>query len=837
MAPLSGTLVPIEESPDPVFAQKMVGDGVAINPTGSEVVAPCAGTVSQIHDAKHAVAVKADNGVEVLIHVGIDTVMLKGEGFEAKVKVGDKVSAGQPLLSFDAELVGSKAPSLQTAVMVTTGETVSPAAAGTQLNAGTDVAFVVGEGAVVQETVSSNVQDQRDAVTVSETIVVRNPQGLHARPIAQLIQIVRQYQSGISLLNLDNSKNCEANSLTAVMGLQTQLGTQLKVTATGPDAEEALKAIVKGFEDGLGEEVTSATASSSETEEEEAPLLGLAVEDENALPGVKAAPGMAIGQLLHQSTELPDFPEQGKDSAVEQRSLENAVKKAREGLTQLIEKMTADGMGSHAEVFEAHQEMLKDPAIHEQANQHIQSGKSAAWAWHASFNAEAETLRQLDNAMLAARATDIEDVGLRVLRELLGVETSGDSLPENTIVVLTDITPSEVVSLDRDRVVGIVTVEGGATSHAAILAGSLGLPYLVNVPSVIRESDNGTPVILDAGKSQLRLNPTAEEMKDCEDKRQAAAKIREEALKVAHKPAITQDGHRVEIAANIGSQEDAEKAVKLGAEAVGLLRSEFLYMERVSEPSVEEQQAVYEGILGAMGKDRPVIIRTLDVGGDKPLAYLPLPKEENPFLGERGVRIGINRPSILRKQVQAILKAAHAGSARIMFPMISSLDEFRAVKQLVQEEQKKLGVKNVETGIMIEVPSAALLADQFAKEVDFFSIGTNDLTQYALAVDRGHPRLAARVDGLHPAVLRLIDMTVKAADREGKWTGICGSLASDPEAVPVLTGLGVQELSVSVPALPLVKAKVRELTFAECQKMAEKALTLDSAEAVRQLSA
>ena len=326
-------------------------------------------------------------------------------------------------------------------------------------------------------------------------------------------------------------------------------------------------------------------------------------------------------------------------------------------------------------------------------------------------------------------------------------------------------------------------------------------------------------------------------MKECEEKRKAAAQAREEALKVTHEPAITKDGHRVEIAANIGSQEDAEKAVELGAEAVGLLRSEFLYMERVNEPSEAEQQAVYEGILGAMGKERPVIIRTLDVGGDKPLAYLPLPAEENPFLGERGVRIGINRPSILRKQVRAILKAAHAGSARIMFPMISSLDEFRAVKKLVQEEQEKLGVTDVEIGIMIEVPSAALLADQFAKEVDFFSIGTNDLTQYALAVDRGHPRLAARVDGLHPAVLRLIDMTVKAADREGKWTGICGSLASDPAAVSVLTGLGVQELSVSVPALPIVKAKVRDLSFAECQEMAKTALTLDSAEAVRKLSA
>ena len=614
LAPLSGKLVPIEESPDPVFAQKMVGDGVAIDPTASTVVAPCAGTISQVMDSMHAVAVKADNGVEILIHVGIDTVMLKGEGFECKVSIGDKVSAGQPLIEFDAELVGSKAPSLQTAVLVTTGETVTPAAAGTQLVAGEDVAFIIGEGSVPAKTeakaAEASKEDTRQSITVSDEVVVRNPQGLHARPIAQLIQIVRKFESEIELHNLTNDKQCKANSLTTVMSLSTELGAQMKITATGPDAEEALKAVVQGFKDGLGEKVADVVEAPAEAEaeakEEEAPLLGLAVTDENALPGVKAAPGMAIGQLLHQTSELPEYQEHASDAAEEHKQLEAGVEKARKGLSQLIEKMNADGMGSHAEVFEAHQEMLADPALQDRAKKHIDAGKSAAWGWNAAYTAEAEELSKLDNAMLAARAADVQDIGLRVLREMLGIETSAASMPENTILVLTDITPSEVVTLDRDRVVGIITIEGGATSHAAILAGSLGLPYLVNVPAVIRESENGTSAILDAGKAKLRLNPTAEEMKECEEKRQAAAQAREEALKVTHEPAITKDGHRVEIAANIGSQEDAEKAVELGAEAVGLLRSEFLYMERVNEPSEAEQQAVYEGILGAMGKERPV---------------------------------------------------------------------------------------------------------------------------------------------------------------------------------------------------------------------------------------
>ena len=514
LAPLSGKLVPLEESPDPVFAQKMVGDGVAIDPTGSRVVAPCAGTVSQTMDSMHAVAVKAANGVEILIHVGIDTVMLKGEGFDCKVSMGDKVEAGQTLIEFDAELVGSKAPSLQTAVLVTTGETVTPATAGIQLVEGEDVAFIIGEGTVEEKAAAPAVADTRESISVSEEVIVRNPQGLHARPTAQLIQIVRKFESGLELLNLDNCKQCKANSLTAVMGLQTGLGAKLKITATGPDAEEALKAVVQGFHDGLGEKVADVveTPAEVEVEEEEAPLLGLTVTDENALPGVKAAPGMAIGQLLHQTSELPEYLEYAANGAQEHKQLEAGIEKARKGLAQLIEKMNADGMGSHAEVFEAHQEMLEDPALQDRAKKHIDAGKSAAWAWNAAYSAEAEEMSKLDNAMLAARAADVQDIGLRVLREMLGIETSAASTPENTILVLTDITPSEVVTLDRDRVVGIITIEGGATSHAAILAGSLGLPYLVNVPAIIRESENGTSAILDAGKAKLRLNPTAEEI-------------------------------------------------------------------------------------------------------------------------------------------------------------------------------------------------------------------------------------------------------------------------------------------------------------------------------------
>jgi len=833
IAPLSGVVMSIEQSADPVFAGRMIGDGIVINPTDSVVVAPCAGVISQLHNAKHAVAIKSEFGIEVLIHVGIDTVGLKGEGFDAKVAIGDTVVLGQPLLAFDAKFIESKGVSLQTAIMITSGETGNVVNPGSNVTAGQSEVFILGEAQAEAVVTQLSLSDQEN-ITLTEDLVLMNPLGLHARPSATLIQIVKRFSSKVSILNKDSNKQCNANSLTAIMGLQTVLGTKLEITVEGPDASAAMMAILEGFRSGLGEKVADEITVAVE-EEQEPPLLGPVEGANGMLPGVKASPGVVIGKLYHQIRKLPSYPEAGVGISDEQGQLDYGIRKAGESLQVLINKMEAENAGSHAEVFIAHQQLLEDPAITERAIALIESGKSAMWAWHQSFLAEADVMRKLDNPMLAARAIDVEDVGMRVLRFIIGVEGASAQLPENTILCLDDITPSEVVVLDK-VVIGICTIEGGATSHAAILACAMGIPYLVNMPASIRDYDNGSQVILNANKNYLKVSPTAEEMTQCMAQQERIAAEASAALKVAHEPAITKDGHRVEIAANIANLEDAQKAVKLGAEAVGLLRSEFLYMERVTEPTLDEQIKAYTDIVVAMGKDRPVIIRTLDVGGDKPLAYLPLPKEENPFLGERGVRIGINRPTMLRKQINAILTSAHAGQVRIMFPMISSIDEFRAVKKLVLEEQEKVGVK-VEIGIMIEVPSAALLADHFAKEVDFFSIGTNDLTQYTLAVDRGHPKLAARVDGLHPAVLRLIDMTVKAANREGKWTGIFGSLASDPIAVPILVSLGVQELSVSVPALPVVKARVRNLTYAQCQDLARRALEQDSVEEVRKLTA
>jgi phosphocarrier protein FPr len=389
--------------------------------------------------------------------------------------------------------------------------------------------------------------------------------------------------------------------------------------------------------------------------------------------------------------------------------------------------------------------------------------------------------------------------------------------------------------LDRSRVMGFCTTRGGATSHVSILARSVGLPAVAGIEPAALEVPNGTAVILDGNKGTLRLNASPEEVTRIRRAQEFAEQRRKKSLAHAREPAMTLDGTRIEVLANIGGLNDARQIAGLGGEGVGLLRSEFLFMERSDAPTEEQQFETYKSITDAVGANNPLIIRTLDVGGDKPLSYLPIPKEDNPFLGERGVRVGLDRPEILRTQLRAILRAARFGKISVMFPMIATLNELRDVKAILAEEAASLGVPSIPAGIMVEVPAAAVMAAQFAREADFFSIGTNDLTQYTLAMDRGHPKLAPQVDALSPAVLRLIAQTVSGAGATGRRVGVCGGIASDPRAIPILLGIGVDELSVSLPAIPAVKAQIRMLRMEACRKIAEQALAAESAEEVRAL--
>jgi len=822
-APLSGVLVPIEDVPDPVFAQKMVGDGISLDPVSTTLVAPCAGRVIQLHSAAHAVTIASEQGLEVLIHIGLDTVQLKGQGFTARAKVGDTVRTGDPLIEFDADYIATHAKSLLTQIVITTLDRVQSMRARTGVVAAgvdtiLDIALTDGAGQAA---------GGAGATIESEPLVIANASGLHARPAAVLASRAKAFTSDVRLARGGTAVN--ARSVVAIMGLEIAKGDTVRVIASGPDAGEAVDALSKLIRDGLGEDEAPATSRPA------AAATPRVSSDPNLLAGVSASPGVAVGNIWQVRHQQIRVVEEANDARQERRALDAALEQAKRELDALQARLQAEGAASKAAIFAAHRELLDDPDLIEIASAAIAQGKSAAYGWQTAFTRHADRLAALKNELLAARANDLRDVGRRVLTNLTGVDVPRPEYPRDTILVAEELSPSDTANINRAQVLGLATTTGGASSHVAILARSLDIPLVAGIHTSALDLPNGTPVVLDGTAGTLRVNPSTADIARIHELQERHSRQRRAEQERAHEPAVTLDGHRVEVAANIGGLADAEQAITLGGEAVGLLRSEFLFLHRSTAPTEDEQQNVYTDIARTLGRGRRLVIRTLDVGGDKPLPYLPIPREDNPFLGERGIRVLLDHPDLFRTQLRAILRASTSGFVSIMFPMIATLGEFRAARAIVEEERRALGVPPVEVGLMVEIASAALLADHFAKEADFFSIGTNDLTQYALAMDRGHPRLAPHVDGLSPAVLRLIDQTVRAAKAHKRWTGVCGGIAGDPQAVPLLLGLGVDELSVSVPVIPAIKAQVRRLRISDCRALAQAALGCGDASEVRAL--
>ena len=831
LSPLSGQTWPLERVPDPVFAQKLVGDGVSIDPTDAVLLAGCDGEVVALPATGHAVTLRTREGIEVLMHVGIDTVTMKGEGFHPRVKPGDSVHAGDPLIAFDLDFLATHAKSLLTQIVIANSDrVVSCERAGGCVSAGKDTLLTV--------TLKSDGAAPPEAGTVtvtSEAIVIPNASGLHARPAAVLANLAKSFASTITLQMGDRQAN--ARSITAIMALDVPQGAKVQVVARGLDARAAVEKLARVLADGCGDEgcVPAPAPATTTAPPLSAPPPRRQPTDPNLLIGVAASPGLAVGEVFQVRRMEIDVAEPGAGVDAERRRLAAALAAAHGQLAALRAQLHAKADPAKAAIFAAHEELISDPDLLEIAESAIAKGKSAGFAWKKAAATHADRLAALRNELLAQRANDLRDVGQRVLSLLTGVDVRPPAYPPNSVLVAEDLTPSDTAALDRSRVAGICTTRGGATSHVAILARSLGIPALAGVDPAVLEVPDGTVVILDANDGTLRLHASSEQVAVIRRAQERSELRRRENAARALEPAITLDGRRIEVLANIGGLEDATRIAALGGEGVGLLRSEFLFLGRRDAPTEEEQFETYKAIAEALGPGRPLIIRTLDVGGDKPLAYLPIPKEDNPFLGERGVRVGLDRPEILRTQLRAILRAAAFGKVSVMFPMIATLNELRDVKAMLGEEAASLGVPPVAAGIMVEVPATAIMAAQFAREANFFSIGTNDLTQYTLAMDRGHPKLAPQVDGLSPAVLRLIAHTVRGAQPLGRRIGVCGAIASDPGAVPILLGIGVDELSVSLPAIPAVKAQIRGLRLDECQRLAERALAAESAQEVRAL--
>jgi phosphoenolpyruvate-protein phosphotransferase (PTS system enzyme I) len=558
------------------------------------------------------------------------------------------------------------------------------------------------------------------------------------------------------------------------------------------------------------------------------------------LSGIAASNGIAIAKAYRLVEPDFSFDKKTVDSPeAEVARFQNALNTAKGELEQIRNRAEKDLGADKAAIFEAHLLVLSDPELISPIEDKIKTENvNAEHALKETADMFVSMFESMDNEYMKERAADIRDVTKRVLAHLLGIQIPNPSMiQEEVIIVAEDLTPSDTAQLNRNFVLGFTTDIGGRTSHSAIMARSMEIPAVVGTKTATAEITNGDLVVIDGLNGEVHINPTPERLEEYKKQQADFAKQKEEWAKLVHEKTITADDHHVELAANIGTPKDLKGVVENGGEAVGLYRTEFLYMDRDQLPTEEEQFTAYKAVLEGM-EGKPVVVRTLDIGGDKELPYLNLPKEMNPFLGFRAIRLCLEEQDIFRTQLRALLRASVYGNLKIMFPMIATLAEFREAKAILVEEKQKLvseGVKvaeKIELGIMVEIPSTAIIADQFAKEVDFFSIGTNDLIQYTMAADRMNQQVSYLYQPYNPSILRLVKMVIDAAHKEGKWAGMCGEMAGDEMAIPILLGLGLDEFSMSASSILKARSQIRGLSKSDMEELAVKVLEMGTTEEV-----
>jgi phosphocarrier protein FPr len=671
-------------------------------------------------------------------------------------------------------------------------------------------------------------------------VTIRNKHGLHARPAAQLIKETRPFRSEITARNVSHPRGpVSARSLSGLASLEILQGDEIEFSASGGDAHDALERIAGLVKSGLGDDLP---ARSDGGPENRAPSASLAVR-KSVAGAIGICGGIAIGRGMYLNTTKIKIPEgNAADVPAEVEKFRAAIAATEKALEERRDEMKALVGEKDAGILDAQVIALQDPELVEKALGFIRDEQAnAALAWDRAIREIAARYEALNDPYLRERAADLEDVGRQVLQRLVGSATRVPPT-EPGILIADHLSPQEVSQLDPKIVRGVILLDGTATAHSSILLRALGLPAVGQARSAFAQVDpqRAMPVAFDGATGQIWLDPSAEFMAQLES-RQAGQRQREkEERRASGLPAATSDGHAIGIFANIGDLSEVDAALGCGAEGVGLLRTEFLFLGRASAPSEEEQFAALRAIADRM-KGKPLVVRTLDAGGDKELPYLHMPGEANPFLGVRAIRLSLSNEQIFDAQLRAILRAGHERDVRIMFPMIANVADLDLATECLEKVHRELAGENVphlwpvKTGIMIEIPSAALLAEAMAKQADFFSIGTNDLTQYTLAADRGNPELARYHDALHPSVLRLVDMVVDAARKHDRHVAVCGEAASDERAAAVFVGLGVQELSLSSAKIPRLKASLRRQSFTSLQKLAYSALHCHTAAEVRSL--
>ncbi|SMG32206.1 Phosphocarrier protein HPr /phosphoenolpyruvate--protein phosphotransferase /PTS system IIA component, Glc family [Paraburkholderia susongensis] len=841
LAPLTGPVVPLANVPDPVFSGGMFGDGIGIDPLEGRLVAPCDGVVTHLARTGHAVTLASAEGAEILLHIGIDTVGLNGKGFAPMVEQGAQVRAGDVLIEFDQDQIALNAPSLISVIAIANSdafEVIERAPAG-QVKAGETPLLVLR----ARDGVNTDAVREASAAQIADEarrqITLTHAGGLHARPAARAREAARGFDARVEVRY--EGRKAAIESVVGLLGLGAGEGATVELLGVGPQAQAAVDAVAHELTREAHGEVEQKPARQAATAPA-APAAAAAFAGSeplapNTLAGVCASPGVAVGKLVRWDDADLDPPEQASGtSAAESRLLDKAIASVDADLDTTVRDASQRGAVGEAGIFAVHRVLLEDPTLLDAARDLISLGKSAGFAWRDAIRAQIAILSKVEDALLAERAADLRDIEKRVLRTLGYTSAAARTLPDEAVLAADEFTPSDLSSLDRTRVTALVMARGGATSHAAILARQAGIPALVAIGDTLHAIPEGTEVVVNASTGRLEFAPTELDVERARRERSRLADVREANRRTSQQAAVTSDGRAIEVAANIATLDDAKAAADNGADAVGLLRTELLFIHRPAAPNPDEHRQSYQAIVDALG-GRTAIIRTLDVGADKEVDYLTLPPEPNPALGLRGVRLAQVRPDLLDDQLRGLLAVRPVGAVRILLPMVTDAGELIRIRKRIDELAREASrTEPVEVGVMIEVPSAALLADQLAQHADFLSIGTNDLTQYTLAMDRCQPDLAAQADGLHPAVLRLVAATVQGAQKHGKWVGVCGALAGDPLAMPLLVGLGVTELSVDPVSVPGIKARVRTLDYQLCRQRAQDALALESAQAVRAAS-
>jgi phosphoenolpyruvate-protein phosphotransferase len=846
MAPCDGWCTSLDEVPDEVFAGRMLGDGLAIDPTTGIIFAPCDGEVLTLPDSGHAVTIRGAPGFDVLIHIGIDTVQLAGKGFEARVKPGSRVRIGDELIRFDLDLVARAAKSLMIPiVMISDGIVLEHRRSPGLIAAGEllfEVLFEVQNGAAGPASSDPTPAIERDAARIERRANITLKQGLHARPAALLARRAKALDMPVMLIA--HGRESDARSVVGIMALGVRCGDELLIRAQGAGAAEAVAALMEGLEEALRMERAHGAAAESPVPpvppvspvplEPAQPAMRTSAPQlrPGLMSGVCAASGFAVGRATRIERREIEVEEHGLGELHETGELA----RARSNVKRRLERVRDTGGAERREIIDAHLEFLDDPTLNGDADALIGAGKSAGSAWRGATRRAIDALQALDDARLRERADDLKDVEGHVLLALTGeARPMHLPLPARAVLLADDLLPSELTALDRQRLAAIVLGGGGATSHVAILAAAMGLPMLVGVGTALATVSDGQQLIVDADHGVLDPAPSVDALIQAEARVEV---LRAQALGqrlAAAQECHSLDGTRVEVFANLGSVADAIAAVDQGAEGCGLLRTEFLFIDRDTAPTESEQLAAYQSIANALA-GRPLILRMMDVGGDKPLKYMPLPHEPNPALGLRGVRTAMAYPQLMRTQLRAALRVQPYGIVRLLIPMVTDRSEILAVRALVALLMREIRPQQpLQIGAMIETPAAALTAASLMHEVDFVSIGSNDLTQYTLAMDRGHAQLARRTDALHPAVLQLIGAAAMAGEAAGKLVAVCGGVAADRSAVPILLGLGVRELSVVPAAIPALKRQIGALRIEECRALAARCLSLGSAADVRSL--